>query len=332
MAYTAQPIGFLASAVAQIREYADEPSDTSKWTTDRLFPLIRNAFRRIIHDLNALAGGPIVVHYDLQLTANRKDYILPPTLGELLRIGKLSAAGSEDLSAAGRILQPTTGDFYETIIPGNRQSNWSAGVSLEGNLLRFEPAPTAAETLRLEYLPSGDCSMAYGVEGATAVTALDEFQLLTPPTEGYLDKRPYSLLGNILRVIDYTQGSVAVSTLGWYRFPIQERLITGWDPNTDKLYITPNFDFNLASLTGATLTYEIVPLFWDVVVGALSLRVAHELHMIEGRIEKGNAIHKLYLDEMKSIRSAANHRNARRDNKYSSDVPENTRGWGNYFI
>lgn len=278
MAYTAQPTGFLANIVRLIRDYTDDPSDTPKWTTDRLYPLMQSAWGKIIQDVNGLSAGPIVARFSLSVSASTQSYMLPPNVGTILRIGRIDS---------------TTNRIYGEIMPRGRLAACGPGWSIEGGrILRFDPKLSQTETLRVEYIPNGELLCHLGTATASdSDNTTTTFQLDTSPDDGYYDSRPNAYVGSMLRVLSKSDATIVP----------QERLITAVS-TTFVATVEPAFDSTLASGSG-TYTYEIVPVYFQMFTNAVALEVVRMIHAIENRERKFNGITQLYSEEMRSLRS-----------------------------
>lgn len=322
MAYTAQPAGFLADTVQKIYDYANEPSDNPKWTTDKLFPLIRGAYGRIMQDVNGIGQNPIVVRFDVTVTATDRTYLLPPNVGQVLMIGKVDTV---------------TGNFFEQVIPRSRLNAYGSGVSLEGPTIRFEPNWGIGETLRVLYIPNGDFSIHLGTftQNATGVSTT-AFPLTLSPSEGYFDRRPNAPLGSIVRLLSAVSAAGVASTpTGYDYFPIQERPVSGYTSTSHIVTVPVAFDFDPSSasvMSGtdpAVITYEIVPFMGDLFQEALAFDVAGRIAGIEKRpLDKKDCIFNA-LEQKRQIRTSLGHYNARSGNILHDDsYSRSPWGWG----
>lgn len=285
MAYTAQPVGFLASVVQRVREYADEASDDAKYPSDRLYPLIRDAFQSVILDAFSMHEGKVSVRYTISLVADQERYYIPRNVGTIHKLGRLQ----DD----GRILPFT--------LPRSRLNPGGPGYAIDGPCLRFTPAPAGAEDIVLEYIPNGTGEIHLSTQTANASgNSTTSFKLDTTPDEGYYDRAPNAYLGCMLRLLS-SSGS---PPSGYASFPIQERVITAFNVATSIVTVAPAFDFNPTSLSTDTITYEVVPFLGPLTEQAVALDVACRLHEIAGR-----------SDRLRTLRPRAN--NAARDFRFA---------------
>jgi len=305
MAYTAQPVGFLADTVQRIRDFTDDPTDTPKWLTDRLYPLIRQSYGKVFRDIFGATDHYPLVRFSVAVVAGTATYALPSNIGRLLRFSRQ---------------ETTTGYMTDFIVPRDHLHPLGPGVRLEGNVLRFEPTPTSTETLTLEYIPNGQCAIHLGTfTQAASGLSTTSMPIALGPSEGYAAGRPYEYLGQLYRLLG-TSGSVPT---GYLVFPVQERPITGWTPSTGNVTVGPALDFNPASFSG-TYTYEVVPYFWDVMSQAIALDVVRQVHTFEDRSSKRDPTRVLYLEELKSLRDYFNSLQARTPRRWEFQTPENT--------
>lgn len=302
MAYTAQPAGFLADTIQRIYDYANEPSENPKWTSDKLYPLIRGSYGRVMQDVNGLGQNPLIVRFDVTVTSTQRTYLLPPNIGQIIAFGKVNT---------------TTDEFYECILPQSRLNPSGPGVTFEGPLVRFEPNWGVDETLRVLYIPNGDCALHLGTflstdDDVTTTT----IPVSTSPSEGYFDRRPNAYLGSMFRLLSCLDDTdVSVSPIGYSYFPVQERPITGVVAETALITVDTELDFDpSADMDGAdpfTFTYEIVPFMGDLFQEAISWDVAAIIHGTEARpLEKKDALANR-LNQMRMIRSNLSAYNAR---------------------
>lgn len=302
------PGSFLTDLYQRIRDYADEPVDNAKWTDAKLYQFVRGSWARIMHDVNACGDAPLVVRYDLVVNNSDQVYYLPPNIGQILRFGRVYQDGS----------------IYDAIVPRSRLNPVGPGIIFEGlNRVRFEPKWGINETLRIEYIPSGDLAVHEGTVANTAVTSTT-VTLDTTPTVGYFDQRPNAYLGSVLR---YLSGA---SPSGYSFFPVQERVITEQTISSTNPVVTVDSAFSPdPSVASGTLTYEIVPFLGWQLIEPLAWNVAMSLHATmagdPSRTKKLQAAQLMYNNQMRMIRGSLSHYNARSGGKFNGDVPGNSR-------
>lgn len=305
----AYPSSFLTDLFTRIRDYTDEPEDSAKWTDAKLYRWVRQAFHRVMQDVNAVGDNPIVVRWDLDVNAEDQVYYLPPNVGQILRFGRVNDQNQL---------------VYDAVVPRSRLNPVGAGIIFEGPRVRLEPRWNTGETLRVEYIPNGDCPMHEGVVDQTEIGA-DTLKLDITPSAGEFDQRPNAYLGSCVRLLD---GPVP-SGHGW--FPVQDRVIvsqstSSGDPNW---WVYPDVDFDPPPVETGNYTYEIVPFFGWMFIEALAWNVAMSIHATNmsdpARAGKLKAAQLMYNNEMRAIRGSLSHYNARSGGKFDGDMPGNSR-------
>ena len=319
MAYIAQPAGFLEDTVQRIYDYSNEPSTNPKWTTDKLFPLIRGSYARIMADVNGIGQNPIVVRFNITVTTTQRTYLLPPNVGQVLMFGKVD---------------PANGEFYERIIPNSRFNPAGSGCTFEGPLVRLSPLWQENDTLQILYIPNGDCVMHVGTfaQNATGVSTTT-FPLAVSPSEGYFDRRPNAYLGSVARLLSAVSAAGVASTpSGYSYFPIQERPITSYAPTTQLATVDTAFDFNpgdASTMSGtdpAVITYEVVPFMGDFFQEAIAWDVAALVNGTERRYAEKKDCLQNRLNQMRLIRNNITTYNSRTGMIARADIF----GYGNW--
>lgn len=308
-----QPVGFLADVAARIRRYTAEPETNPKYAGTQLYPLIVSTWDRIMDDVNQVGENPIVVRFDITPTTTEAHYLLPPNIGQIIRIGRL---------------EPTTGQISETVHTRNRLNIVGAGYVIEGNMLRFLPLWQDTDTLTMEYIPNGFCTIHMS---AITINTTGLSQTVVPldfsPDEGYFDQAPNAYVGSVLRLLKCTatDGTTESFPTASYAFwPIQERVISSYAVSTGYATVELGFDFDpsddsLAGLeTTDILTYEVLPALGYAMIEAVALGVAANLHEVERRPGPANRMWRLYNIKMRSIRGRLSSMNTR-DTLWSGD-------------
>lgn len=297
MAYTAQPVGFLASVVARARVYTDEPSFAAKYPTDILYPIIESAWDRAMREANAVADNAIVVRYSLAIDPDTAVYYLPPTVGQVLRFGKARDTG----------LNP------DWIIPRSRLNPAGGGIIFEGPNVRFEPRPTTSETLTIEYIPNGHCTLHSSTVTEAAFTSTTSFTLDNTPDEGYFDRRPNAYLGAVWRLLS------GPTPAGRSYCPVQERVITGYNSSTGAVTFDVPLDVSFSGTSG-NYVYEVVPLESPFFLDAVAWDVATTIHGIGDNGSKAKFSEFRYMQQMRLIRLSLGKINQRSNSLMRGDI------------
>jgi hypothetical protein len=287
---TARAGGFLARMFRIIRKAVDQPNINAKYGDSDLLDLLEQNCHEFWTELRMVAQDAAMVRMDLAVVVDRQEYFLPPTVGEITRLHLVDA--TTDLSM---------GDA----IPLGRYNPSGVGWSVEGNVLRLGRKPKAAETLRLEYVPSGDIRPHEGVgdvQSGGLTFLMDPTGLLT----GTLDTRPNAYAGYVLRTFGDDDPQTVV-----------ERTVRA----SSKYMLTVAPIMTLPS----GRNYELVPCFWRHVEVALGLKASLRILSQEGDSKRYGMIEKEYAKSMRTARLSHLNRQSRRASHMEGDTPDNTR-------
>jgi len=315
MSYTARPQGFLAQVTTAVRAFLNEPELSQKWTDDKLWPLIVEAWSQIMDDVNGIGENPIFVRFSFTPTNQQKTLLLPGNFG-----------------AFSRIYSDETADGIgsETLVPRSRLNPWGGAVLLEGNYLRFEPFLSADTPYILEYMPSEYCPLHLGETDLSDPNAsLTTVTLDTDPAEGYFDFAPGAYIGSVIRLLDSPE--IDTGPGAYLDFPVQERVISDMDPETHVVTLNNPLDFDPLDGDVGAVTYEVVPFMGKSFAPAIEWRVAYQVAMIEdveGRSGRPNRLALEYKRTMSKIRLRFANFNRRTGQRFQGDLPGNGRfGW-----
>lgn len=314
MAYDAQPEGFLAEVTQRIRETLDLGSDSSKWTDSKMYPWIVRAWYDLMTDVNGLGENAIHVGFTLNLVNGQSIYGLPSNFGRFVRIVK-------DWNGDG--IQS------EVLVPRSRNNPYGGSVEFGSNWLTLRPTPTGSETLTLEYVPDGFCTIHTGETnfGETGASST-QVPLDTDPAEGYFDRRPYAYIGQVIRFLKSEEVETFADTTYW---PVQERIIVDQDNDTGIVTLNEALDPDPAAEGIGAVKYEIVPFLGRKFEEQVILRVCQKIVAIEdqsGRSGKYQRLQNLYLQGQRNIRLELANKNSRTGQGFRGDVPGSGRfGW-----
>lgn len=277
--------GFLSRTLSRIRLFTDEPSTNAKYTDADLLDLIRSSWTDVLGEIMRVTSKPIVVRHDISvagqdgITANT--YILPPTVGSILRIAKINT---------------NTGNSEWDVVPRSRWNPDGPGVLFEGRAIKFQPDWAAGSyTLRVEYTPTGDLDMHIGTVDASAFSNDTSANtctvvLASSPDTGSLDLRPNAYAGGVLRILSCDDDS---------EFPVQDRLITAYDYSTRTATLSPAL--TEAPATG-DITYEVATPLGEGFDMVVALDVAAIVLGVEGDDKRSLSTQKQYARKLRSIR------------------------------
>lgn len=302
--------GFISRTLARIRTFTDEPATSAKYTDAKLLDLIENQWAAILGEFNRVSQHPTVIRHNVTFGETSRTYVLPPTVGSVLRLAKIST---------------TTNSMEWEVIPLSRNSPTGPGVTMEGNILRLEPDWEGDDvTFQVDYIPTGDVRLHDGTAGTitndtTAGTCT--LVLAASPTTGVLDNRPNAYAGSVLRIL-------SASTNNY----VQERIISAYDVTTRTATLRPHFDATLLP-GGATVTYEIAPILWQSNDMVVALAVAKLIAGVEGDNKRFAALGHHLAQEMRRLRLDAASFDAIKGVTFEHDTVTNRRyvsWWGGY--
>ncbi len=288
--------GFLSDCVSAVRRATDEPSVTPKYTDSILVEMLQVAMETVLTDIHLNTDHPWMIRHDITLVSGTQDYILPPGVGELLRIAKVNS---------------TTGLAEWEAWPGSYFSPGQEGWKLEGNKLRLLRDWLSTDTIQILYRPSGDGLMHKG--NVAEDVAASTITFMATPTDGTLDKRPNGLVGMMVRLLGSTEGV------------IEERLITAYNVTTRVASIDVAWD---TTPTG-TVIYEVVPLFSRLIKDVVCLRTAIDVLSQEGNQKRMQTLMQNYMVKVTAMRRSIESKEARFPHHFDGEGWDNSnRGWG----
>ena len=247
---------FISRTIDRIRRATDEPSVDAKYSDAILLEYIQSAFQTVLSDISRSSKHKVTVRYDMTLDTDKDVYVVPPSVGQIICIHYLNAAG----------------EVISRIQPVSHHNPVWPGVVFEGNTIRFLTTPPSATTLRFLFVP-GFCAKLHSGTGATFTndTTNHKATVVFPavPTTGALDKRPQAYAGSIFRITG--DGTADFE---------QDRIITDYDAITRTATLEP--EFPVGYVPSATPEYEIAPLLGEYLDLVLALWVARYISGTEG--------------------------------------------------
>lgn len=289
----------LLTLCEHVRRYLDHPTVDAKYNDAYLVsniipPAIEHVFAR-----NALGGdNPIRLTVPITLVANTAEYPLPATLGQLWRVYHLDTDGKMDAE----------------IVPQNHYALNGPGWEIDGNVIRFNPAPTASEAGEVWYVEfTSDCSYLPHYSEASGAVASDNLTvtLASTPTLGSVDRRPNAYAGQMLRVLTASNGV-------W-----QERVIASSTAGaTPQVVLRNPFSPSLAGVTG--LRYEIGPAMSFSLLQAISLYATLDLGAATNITPaKESQLTRLLKTAMKTVKDKAYNMQARTGRSFDLGTVDN---------
>jgi len=273
--------------LTMVRDQANLSDVDAKYSDDKLLTYIKRAYTLVSEEIQGLDRSHVIARIDLTCEADTQEYILPPHIGRILKLGEI-----ED-----------TYDTYKWVVtPLSNFNPAGPGVTIEGNVLRFQPKLSADVTLRMEFIPNGDVQFHEGSvtqnEGGTAVTS-SGITLDSSPTVGSFDTRVNAYTGSFIRVLD---SSIETASTGCS--VTEERTITSYNYSTKVATVTPAWTA-LSPTNTKVVVYEVVPLLTDFLAHAVALSAAISILGPEGKKARYNGCTLEYARVMRTLRNRA---------------------------
>jgi hypothetical protein len=302
---------FLNRLIAAIRRAVDEPSINAKYTDADMVAKIRDAWAAVWHDLNANSNSPMVVRYNIPIVIDEQNYLLPPTVGQILRVAKIDTiSGLVDWEI------DTLGYFNPN----------GQGWSIEGNVLRLGKKWKVGDTMQVEYVPNGEIMPINGQLTSEEGPFTSTFTLGTTQVNGVIDTRPNAYAGYILRT--YPPTGTTVTTAG--QTVTQERVISAYDPVTRVCTLATDL-IEIDLDPGETLNYEVMPVLGIQLEEIIILRTARNILALEGNKERYALQSNEYREKIRNARLALATYKLRHGNQFKGDDVDN-RQYGRRLI
>ena len=309
-------LGFLSRMVNLVRREVDTPSINAKYSDAALIDELRLAWTQLWTDLNGVGDSQIIVSYDITVVADRREYPLPPVVGQVVRLYKVDA--STDLA------------LWE-LIPRSHYHPSGPTWELQGNMLVLGSKWSTGDTLRLEYIPNGEVYPFEGsalladfdipegestTVGARVVIAVDRV------TGGTLDRRPNAYGGYVFRIVDATNaGGTSINT-----YPLQDRIVKEFFHQGFYMTLRAPLDPLPDGSEGKkNFKYELVPYLWAHTELCTAYMAARGILSREGLDKKYNLVTQLYREAVRASRLQLSRMQGRRGAHLEGDVTENRR-------
>lgn len=281
--------GFLSDVVSLIRKATDEPGTAPKYTDGDIVELIQAALDTVMTDIHINTDHPIIIRYEITLAAGTQDYILPPNVGELIRVAKVNS---------------TTGLPEYEVLPGSYMNPGGCGWKIEGNVLRFLRDWNSTDTLELTYMPNSEPLLHYGTAGTRTATSII---LAETPTDGTLGIRPNEYVGMLIRILDSAEKVQ------------EERLITAYDVATRVATINKAWD----NTPSGAVKYEVVPIYSRMIKHLVALRASIDLLSQEGNAQRMATLNQNYAIKMSALRRQVSKKEGRFPHHFDGDTWDN---------
>jgi hypothetical protein len=289
--------GFLSDCVTLIRRMTDEPSLVPKYTDSDIVEQLTSAMSTVMAELHINSDHNILCRFDITLVSGQQTYILPPNVGEIWAVRKMSTVTP---------IRPV----YEAW----SDNHWSAhqsGFVIEGNEFRLLTDWRSTDVLEVLYVPNGESFMHKGTAQSTTDSTIT---FATSATDGTLDTRANAYAGYLCRILEDTTGY------------IQERTIDSYVNTT--LVATLTTDFS-PSLTGSTI-YEVLPTYSNIIKHAACMNAAMDILGNEGNKKRLQLLERRYLVKIRALRQLVSKKSSRFGSHAIGDTADND-DRGDYF-
>ena len=268
--------GWLSRVTSKVYRWAQEPVNSAKTDASDMLGLIRDAIRELAPEMFLQEEFHVGVRHNFTLVENIREYVLPPCVGNILRLAKLS---SDD-------------DIQWEWSPAHHHSPSSYGFFLEGNVLRFTTDMdwAAGDSIELLYVPSGDMSPHLSTILGAAIDAAGTTVVLPAPaslgaktvTDGNFDWRENAYGGHYFRILQVADDAgTGFPTVG-NEFVEQESLISSSQvvdaSGTPVITLTLRRPLSpIPSGASNIITYEIVPTITGLYEDLIALHIARTM-------------------------------------------------------
>tara|TARA_R100000458_G_scaffold16324_1_gene13978 strand:+ start:659 stop:3352 length:2694 start_codon:yes stop_codon:yes gene_type:complete len=270
-------------------------------------------YSRVISRIQNTSSDYIQEKLTISLVVDQQYYEIPPCVGEITRIVKTYDDGR----------------LKSEILPRGQYNSQGPNWSVEGNMLSFRPFPQEAEDVELWFIPSTDVKPHYAEDGFLNSTGT--VLKLSASNGGWasqmlgdIDRREKAYQGSIVRILEH-EGN------------IQERVINSHSAGSPGSENQPTLAFRSAftedGIQNQTVTYEILPVYFNAVSEAVAQGAAMNLLVSARRVTK--AQHAMLLTNFKSaMKTAMDHftfRQNRIPKKYERDTVDNKNRYGGLY-
>lgn len=256
------------------------------------------AMREVLSRINMNRENPIFIHYQITTVADQAEYLLPANIENVWRVAQYYDDGRVKAES----------------MPYNQYHPLETGWRIEGNIIKFTPAPAVAgETVDIVYTPNGLFNPFYTGSGNTAtITTTTTVTLPASPAYGRLDKRENAYIGQTLRVL----GSSVH----------EERQISGWDPATRVVTLRRPLVVNGMGSVAAEVVPAASEIFWEAAIYAGAVKYATARNTSQKKYQQCAV---LYHSAMKTLMDNLTNMQARVGKHYERRTEDN-QTWSNY--
>lgn len=287
--------GWIQRVAGKVRKWCDEPDTNAKFSDNDVYELIKSVYAKIFPDLAIHDRGLVVVRYDITFVTDQLEYVLPPNVGMILKVERVS-------TDTDRTLQ----EIYPTTI----YAPYGMGWTVEGNILRLNQKLTwtSNNTFRIIYVPNGDMSPLEAPITVYGTDTTNKTWTIGSVVDGTLDTRPNAYGGYILRILSADTNGL-----------VQEIPIASYDcENARVTLVRPP-----SPIPNGNVNAEIVPSLTKQFEDLICLGVARRMMVIDGHTTRKRLLDEEYMESLRSVRLQLAKVQQRLSSRYDGRTPEN---------
>lgn len=274
-------------AIEMVRANVNEVAADAKFDDvyiSRFF--VHPACSDVLQRVTMNSTNRIVVRHRITTVLGQEHYILPPHVGQVIRIAVLDENGIVQQEAMPR------GEFNPC----------GPGWALEGTTLTIRPFPASEDIAACDvwFIPNADVAPHYADGGGTAgyttafgvMSSSTTFKLAAAPIIGDLDLRDNAYAGYVLRVLSSTDHTL-----------VQERIISSYARSTRICTLRSAFGTVVTNSPDKQLAYEVIPIWslaaWDTIAWQAACRIAAARNLSGS---KKDSLTQMFGASMKTLR------------------------------
>lgn len=304
---------YIKGATEDVRRYTDEPNVNAKWNDADILAKLNEAWAEVYVDITFNEEWPVLVKYNVSFSDGAAIVILPPNVGEMIQVAKMSEDGSRQV-----IWELDTRSQFDV-------SGW--GVRITGNTMELGSSwQGATEIMELMYIPNGVVAPLDGKWIGSETFTGTSITLATTATNGNLPTLPNCLAGYMFRTVP-AAGTVPVD--GDSSTIQQEHLITAYNPVTRVATLATDLNPSIDISADGTVIYEIVPLLHPLLRGIVAVRASQNILSAEGNKDRAGMLALEYRRKMRSLKLQVASINGRKATQFEGGTRDDPRSRSN---
>lgn len=244
----------LRTITEQVRVLLDLPDVDAKYSDNYLVAnLLGPAMTEVLARLHLTNQAPYFFQLELTLEDGVHEYLLPPSVQEVVKVSIVDADGIE------------TADIKPGHTKQRNGGNWRISGAPSCYSLVIGDGFENVESLTVTYVANGDMMPHLGTGSIAASGGKHVLTCATTPTLGLVDRRKNATQGMVLRILP----SAASSQIESRMIQKQEVASGSWKLTVD--------EFDAQTPPVATIEYEVVPMASFTLVEAVAALIALKL-------------------------------------------------------